>query len=115
MIFASVFSIVVGVGMVGQWAMSYISNQIPELETEPIRIRFHILAEIVTAALLIFSGIGLLKSYNWAIHMNLVAHGMLIYTSIVSPGYFAQKGQWLWLVMFSLIVIFSVVSIFSIV
>ena len=29
---------------------------------------------------------------------------MLFYTSIVSPGYFAQKGGWAWLVMFSAII-----------
>ena len=58
MTFAGVFSIIVGVGMIGQWTFSYIARQIPELESEPIRIWFHIAAEMVTAVCLIAGGIG---------------------------------------------------------
>ena len=36
---------------------------------------------------------------------------MLFYTSIVSPGYFAQRGQWGWLGMFPGIIILGLVSI----
>lgn len=37
--------------------------------------------------------------------------GMLFYTAVVSPGYFAQQGQWSWLVMFVLIIVGGVVSV----
>jgi len=40
MVFASVFAIMVGLGMIIQWTMSYVFKQIPELDTEPIRIWF---------------------------------------------------------------------------
>ena len=66
---------------------------------------------MVTAMLLIASGIGLLRGGDWTVNMNLLANGMLIYTSIVSPGYFAQKRQWLWLAMFLLIIALSLASI----
>jgi len=49
--FAAIFGIILGLGMIGQWGMSYFSKQIPELETEPIRIWFHIAAEMVTDGL----------------------------------------------------------------
>jgi len=94
--FAAIFSIVVGAGMVGQWTVSYISKQIPELKTEPIRIGFHIAAEMATAVLLIVGGIGLLVQSKWSVDIFLLSMGMLFYTAIVSPGYFAQKGQWAW-------------------
>ena len=99
-------------GMIGQWAMTYITHQIPELKSEPIRIGFHIAAEMVTAISLIVGGIGLLMQTNWGKNTFLVSMGMLFYTSIVSPGYFAQKGQWLWLVMFAAIILFGFVSLF---
>ena len=111
MIFASVFSIIVGAGMIGQWVMSYANQQIPELRTEPIRIWFHIAAELVTALCLICGGIGLLINVSWARPLYLIAIGMLFYTSIVSPGYFAQKGQWAWLTMFVIIIILGIVSL----
>ena len=109
--FAAIFSIIVGTGMIGQWAMSYFSKQIPELKTEPIRIGFHIAAEMATAVLLIVGGIGFLAHANWSKDIFLIAVGMLFYTAIVSPGYFAQKGQWAWLGMFSAILILGIVSI----
>jgi len=115
MTFAGVFSIVVGVGMVGQWTFSYIARQIPELESEPIRIWFHIAAEMVTAVCLITGGIGVLTAQRWGIHVFLVAMGMLFYTAIVSPGYFAQNGQWMWLAMFGSLIILGAVSILVVV
>lgn len=109
--FAAIFSIIVGAGMIIQWAMSFFSHQIPELKTEPIRIGFHLAAEMTTALCLLGSGIGLLVGAAWAPPLFLIASGMLFYTSIVSPGYFAQQGKWSWLIMFSSIIILAAVGI----
>lgn len=98
--------------MIGQWAVSYFSRQIPELVDEPIRIGFHIAAEMVTAVALISAGVGLLAGLAWATTLFLVALGMLFYTAIVSPGYFAQQGQWVWLGIFAAIIILGLVSLF---
>ena len=111
MIFPAVFAIIVGVGMIGQWTASYLSKQIPELKTEPIRIGFHLAAEMATAIGLIIGGIGLFTNRTWSIPLYLVASGMLFYTAVVSPGYFAQRGQWGWLVMFGIIIVLNIISI----
>jgi len=111
MTFPAVFAIAVGIGMIGQWIVSYLSKQIPELKSEPIRIGFHLAAVIATAISLIVSGIGLLTKQTWSVPLFLVASGMTFYTAIVSPGYFAQKGQWGWLVMFGIIILLNMISI----
>ena len=111
MAFPAVFAILVGVGMIGQWTASFIGKQIPELKTEPIRIGFHLAAELTTALCLIIGGVSLLTEQTWSVPLYLVASGMLFYTAIVSPGYFAQKGQWGWLVMFGSIIILNIVSL----
>lgn len=103
-----IFSIIVGAGMIGQWSVSYATRQIPELTTE---IWFHIAGEMAAAALLIISGVGLLAHTFWAPKLFLVSTGMLIYTAIVSPGYFAQKGQWIWVPIFGVIITITVISI----
>jgi hypothetical protein len=69
---------------------------------------------MLTAASLLFAGIGLLMTTPWATSLYLVAVGMLFYTSVVSPGYFAQQGQWGWLIMFGIIILLGIVSIFII-
>ncbi len=111
MVFSALFAIIVGLGMIGQWAASYRSGQIPELVDEPIRIGFHIVAEMITAVALIIGGVGLLLRQSWANPLYLVAVGMLFYTAVVSPGYFAQKGQWTWLIIFTVLIILGLVSI----
>jgi hypothetical protein len=114
MLFPALFAILIGIGMIAQWTLSYVKGQIPELQTEPIRIKFHIAAEMFTAAFLLVAGIGLLISMPWATSLYLISVGMLFYTSVVSPGYFAQQGQWGWLVMFGIIILLGIASIFSI-
>lgn len=109
--FAAIFSLIVGGGMVIQWALSYFTGQIPELATEPIRIWFHIAAEMATAGMLIAGGIGLLASLHWANTVYLLATGMLFYTAIVSPGYFAQKGQRGWVLLFVAVILLAVVGL----
>ena len=111
MTFAAIYAIVVGLGMIGQWTIAFATKQIPELETEPFRIWFHIAGEFVTAAILIVGGVGVLGGSSWARSTYLVAMGMLLYTAIVSPGYFAHKRQWPFVGMFAVILILAVVSI----
>ena len=97
--------------MIGQWTVSLVSKQVPEIEEEPIRIAFHIAAEMVTALCLIAAGIGLLTSPSWGVLVFPIALGMLFYTAIVSPGYFAQQGQWIWLGIFLTLIILGIISI----
>jgi hypothetical protein len=112
MIFPAVFAIVVGFGMIAMWTGSYLSKQIPELEDEPIRIKFHLAAEFITALLLAAAGFALFLNLDWAVSAYLIAIGMLFYTVVVSPGYFAQKGQWGYVVMFAVILILGMVNLF---
>jgi hypothetical protein len=111
LIFASVFAIFVGLGMIVQWTVSYVAGQIPELETEPIRIGFHVAAEMVTALALIVSGIGSLYGAPWTRTLYPLSIGMLLYTSVASPGYFAQRGKPAWVFLFGALVLLALVSI----
>lgn len=108
------YAIAVGFGMMAQWTLSYRTGQIPELQTEPIRIRFHVAGEMTTALALIAAGAGLLLQAGWAVPLFLVAMGMLFYTAIVSPGYFAQQGKWIWVGIFALLIALGLVCIWII-
>ena len=101
--FPSWFAILVGCSMVAQWSVFLLSGNVPELRTEPVRIGFHLAAELLTALVLIVSGTGALAAKRWARPLLLVGLGMLVYTSIVSPGYFAQRGEMEFVLMFALV------------
>ena len=111
MTFAAIYAIVVGFAMIGHWSYSIVRKQVPEFETEPIHIILHIVAEFITAAALLASGFGLLFDTCWGLEAYLVAVGMLFYTMIYSPGYFAQKGKWPMVGLFAVLIILGIVSL----
>ena len=115
MTFPILFAFITGLGMIGQWTFSYQNKQIPELESEPIRIWFHIAAELVTALALIIGAVGLLVDPGWGRGVYLVALGMLLYTAIVSPGYFAQRGDLAWLDIFAAVIVLGLVSLYMVI
>jgi hypothetical protein len=109
--FAAYFSIVVGILMLAQWGFFLAAGQVPELQSEPWRIALHPGAEAVTALGLLVSGIGLLRGARWAMSAYLFFAGMLCYTVIASPGYFAQQGQWALVLMFLVLLGATVASL----
>lgn len=109
--FSAIYAISVGVLMLVQWLFFAAAGQIPELQTEPIRIGMHLAGEGITALALIFSGIGILRGKVWGRDAVIFALGMLTYTVIVSPGYFAQQGVWPIVVMFALLLLLVIVSL----
>jgi hypothetical protein len=111
MIFPSIFAISAGLMMIGWWSFSYRSGLIPELDSEPIRIRFHLAGEFATAVLLVAGGIGLLIGQEWGSWIFLVANGMLLYTVIVSPGYALQNGERMTAVILGVFLVLSLISI----
>mgnify|MGYP000315040805 CR=1 FL=1 len=55
--------------------------------------------------------IAMLKGKAWAARLYLVFAGMLIYSVINSPGYFAQQGQGIFVVMF--IIVMTIIGYLS--
>ena len=100
---ASFYAILVGVSMMGVWVLSYYSRNIPELATKPFEIYFHLAAELITALLLIIAGISLSKRKKWGSQLFLLSMGMLLYTLIQGPGYFLQRHELIFVVIFAIL------------
>jgi hypothetical protein len=79
--------------MIGQWAFSPATKQVPDLDTEPCRIRFRLAVETLTAPALIVDGLSVLMRSSWGARFYLTAAGMLLCSVIISLGHFAQKGR----------------------
>lgn len=106
---ASIYSIFVGLSMIALWMMLLVTDQVPELVTEPYRISAHILAEVITAGLLIVGGIGLLTNKLWSLKMFIFSQGALFYTLIASPGYYLQLGTVPMVVMFGILLVITLI------
>ncbi|MFO7796212.1 MAG: hypothetical protein ACQERB_05525 [Promethearchaeati archaeon] len=107
-IISGIYAIIIGIGIIGLWAMLLLTNQVPELKTQSIEIRFHITAEMSMGILSLLSGILLLIRLSWASTFFILAMGLVIYAVINSAGYYGQKKQWVFVLMFGIILFTSV-------
>lgn len=105
------FFLLVGLLMIGQWAFFLGVDAVPEIHTEPVRIALHLAGEMLTAGSLVTAGIAAIRGLSWSKPLGLFAAGMLAYTVIVSPGYFAQQGQWPLVFMFAVLLVLDVLCV----
>jgi hypothetical protein len=94
------------------WFSLIATNQVPEINSEPIRISYHLIGEFLTAIILLIGGFGLFINRGWGFHVFLISMGMLLYTVIVSAGYYGQLGD---MVMVGMFTIFQVLTVLFIV
>lgn len=101
----------VGILMIGFWSMLFLTGQIPEGETGPVELGYHLAAELLTASVLVTAGVGRQLQRRWARRLSPVALGMLGYTVINSAGYYAQSGEISMVAMFTLLTVSTVALI----
>jgi hypothetical protein len=105
---AAIYSIIIGIAMIGMWFSLIAVNQVPEINNEPTRIAYHLIGEFLTAIILLIGGFGLFTNRGWGFHVFLISMGMLFYTVIVSAGYYGQLGD---MVMVGMFTIFQVLTV----
>jgi hypothetical protein len=105
---SSIIAIFIGISMIGFWLVAILFVGIPEMKTDSVEIRLHIIAELVTGILLLIGAWGLLRNKGWARDAHLFTLGMLTYTLIVSPGYYFDKGIYPMAVMFGVLLITAI-------
>ena len=111
MTFVAWYALIVGVGMILQWGVFLGMGMVPEVQTEPTQLAFHLAGEVVTAVALIVGGEKLLRETRGARRTTTFALGMLAYTVIVSPGYFAQRGTWPLVGMLALLLVLDGIAL----
>ncbi|MBU1159289.1 MAG: hypothetical protein KKE24_08115 [Candidatus Thermoplasmatota archaeon] len=105
------YSIIIGIMMAAMWSVFALTDQIPELESSPLEISFHLAAELTTAFALLLGGVAITMRRHWGYQANMVALGMLSYTVIVSPGYYAESGELAFVAMFGVLMILTLAFI----
>lgn len=95
--------VVIGVGIIGLWIMLLLTNQVPELETEPWSITTHLIIEIVMALFALWTGISIIKQLSYWNRLILFTNGLLTYSVVNSSGYYGDLGQFSMMIMFAII------------
>jgi len=105
---ASIYTIIIGITMLGMWFLLLFKREVPDLKTKPTQIFFHLAAEFLTAVVLIVGGIGFIISQPWGLAIFFIAIGMAIYSTINAAGFYGQLKDW---PMFIILIAFSIFSL----
>lgn len=106
------YAVVVGLFMLGFWGFLVLTKQ-AELDARPWDMRLHLAAEFVTALLLIGSGAAGMLGVTAVASLAPVALGMLLYSVVNSPGFYAGKGNWPMVGMFAALAILTMAALLA--
>ncbi len=110
--YVAVYAIVVGVLMVGFWGF-LVATERAELDQRPWDMGFHLAAEFGTALLLIAAGAGSFLGLVGTSVVMPIALGMLLYSVVNSPGFYAGKRNWPIVDMFMVLTVLTLAAIVS--
>lgn len=105
---ASIYIIIIGIALLCMWLLLLIKREVPELNTKPTQIFFHLVAEFLTSIMLIVGGIGLIMNQFWGVAVFFIAIGMAIYSTINAAGFYGQLKDW---PMFITLLVFTFISL----
>jgi hypothetical protein len=91
--FSTGVALLTGAAIAGLWTMLLATRQVPELAAGQRAIKFHIAAEYLTAAACLLGGVGLWLAAGWGSPLALAGLGAALYSSVNSPGYYADLGK----------------------
>ena len=89
-IIASIYTIIIGIAMLCMWLLLLVKKEVPELNTKPTQIFFHLVAEFLTSLMLIIGGIRFIMNQSWGVALFFIAIGMAIYSTINAAGFYGQ-------------------------
>ena len=106
---AGLYSIIIGSCVIILWCFLLISENVPELITDPYGIITHIVAEFLMGLLLIISGILLLSNWKRSYYLYFFSNGLLTYSVINSSGYYMKNQEYAFVIIFFTILIINIV------
>ena len=108
------YAIVMGVLILGQWAYFLVTGTIPEFQSAPREIIFHLAAELAACLGLIISGIACPRNQAWGNTGLMVAIGMTAYSIINSFSYYSPQTHWSLISIFAALLMMTIVVIVTV-
>ncbi len=94
--YIALFTFGSGAGIIGFWVATFARRRFDEVAAGREDIRFHVIAELVTGAILVAGAIAILADAEsrTALLLSTLGLGLLVYSLIQSPGhYMATKNR----------------------
>ena len=101
-----------GISVLGMWGLILFTEMVPE---GPVELTFHLISEFVMALAALAAGILMFRHNRYGKGLGIAAHGMALYSVLNAAGYYAERGELLFPLLFLLLMLASVWSIFQLV
>jgi hypothetical protein len=104
----AVYSILLGIAVIGMWTMILVQGGISEGRTE---MAFHLFSEFLMAVICIVSGWMLLRNKPKARSFNIFGLGMVTCSVLNAAGYYGDRGNLMMMVFFTGLFILTLISV----
>ena len=105
------YCLATGLLMVGWWANDLRRGAWQRSDRSHAELGLHLAAEFMTAVWLLGAGLTYFAIGRAALPFEAVALGMLLYTTIVSPGYFVARRETAVVVLFGVLIVTTSLSL----
>jgi phosphotransferase system glucose/maltose/N-acetylglucosamine-specific IIC component len=99
------YSLFLGIAILGLWGAILVNGEIPE---GPVEFSFHLISEILMAAGCMAAGILMLRHNSTGTLLGIASHAMVIYSVLNAAGYYAERGQIYFPILFMMLLAASV-------
>lgn len=106
--YIAIYSILIGLAVIGMWAVILTSKELPEGKLE---LAFHLYAEFAMAVICLVSGVMMLRNKKFSRLTNMGGLGMVTYSTINAAGYYGQKGDQGMMVLFIVLAVLTILAI----
>lgn len=105
-----IYSIFIGLAVIGLWVMILATGSITEGSVE---MTFHLISKFSMATLSIIAGILLLLKSHGGFYLTFTSLGMIIYSVLNAAGYYGQRNDLAFLMLFIGLLLFSVIALIT--
>ncbi len=98
-----------GTAILGLWIFILITGEIPE---GPVEFTFHLISEFLMAIGCLAAGILMLRNSRSGSLIAVAAHAMVIYSVLNAAGYYGERGEIAFPILFMVLMAASAVVLF---
>lgn len=106
------YLVLLGVSISGMWIIILLNGEIEEGRVEFL---FHLFSEFLMALTCFSAGILTLRKHFSGIGLSIAGHAMLIYSVLNAAGYYAERGNVMFPVLFIVLFLLSLIFIYFLV
>ena len=85
------------IAITAYWIITLSGKAYPE---GPVEITFHVVSELLMAAICLIGGVLLLLKHAMGIKLSIAGLSMIIYSVLNAAGYFGERGDWIMVAIF---------------